>query len=83
MAEVSSTALQNDLRWVLRRLATGEEVVITVAGEPVATMSQNRQRPQWLSRAEFMRRFSDQQADPAMREELAALSPDTTDDLAL
>ena len=38
-------------------------------------------RPRWIGRAEFVRRFLDPQADPALRQELRDLAPDTTDDL--
>jgi prevent-host-death family protein len=83
MAEVASRELRNDTRGVLSRVASGENIVITVAGQPVAMLSPLRERPQWVSRADFIRRFSGRQADPALSQELDDLLPDTTDDLPL
>lgn len=37
--------------------------------------------PQRVGRDEFLARFTVAQADPALREELGALAPDSTDDL--
>jgi prevent-host-death family protein len=81
MAEVTSRDLRNDTRSVLDRVASGEDVVITVAGQPVALLSRLRQRSRWMPREEFVRRFAGRQADPGLRDELADLLPDTTDDL--
>jgi prevent-host-death family protein len=83
MTEVASRDLRNDTRGVLRRVADGEDIVITVAGQPVAMLSPLRQRSRWVSRADFVRRFADRQADPGLAGELAELAPDTTDDLPL
>jgi prevent-host-death family protein len=83
MAEVASRELRNDTRGVLRRVAGGEDVVITVAGQPVAVLSPLRRRHRWVSRAEFVQRFSGRQADPGLAAELAGLAPDNTDDLPL
>lgn len=38
-------------------------------------------RPRWIGRDEFVRRFGGAQADGALRDELRALAPDTTDDV--
>lgn len=40
------------------------------------------ERPRWIRRGEFVRRFGALQADGGLREELRALAPDTTDDIA-
>jgi len=81
MAEVASRELRNDTRGLLRRVEAGEDVVITVDGRRVAVLRPISSRPRWLSRGEFVHRFSGRQADAALAEDLRELAPDTTDDL--
>lgn len=81
MAEVASRELRNDTRGLLRRVEAGEDVVITVDGRQVAVLRPIGHRRPWLSRREFVHRFSAHRADPAMAEDLRQLAPDTTDDL--
>jgi prevent-host-death family protein len=81
MADIASRELRNNTREVLARVEGGEEVTITVAGRPVARLQPVERRAQWLGRGEFVRRFADRQADAELTAELAALAPDTTDDL--
>jgi prevent-host-death family protein len=81
MTEVASRELRNDTRGLLRRVAAGEDIVITVDGEPVATLRPLRRRPRWMKRAEFVRRLSGRQADPGLEADLRALAPGTTDEL--
>jgi prevent-host-death family protein len=83
MGEIASRELRNDTRGVLNRVAGGEDVVITVGGKPVAVLVPLRQRPRWVARAEFARRFSGRQADAGLAGDLAELAPDTNDDLPL
>lgn len=82
MALVASRDLRNDTAGVIRRAQAGEEVVITVKGQPVAQLvplSPTRRR--WLGRAELARRLRTAQADPGLRDDLARLAGETTDDL--
>ncbi len=81
MAEVASRELRNDTRGLLRRVEAGEDVVITVDGRRVAVLRPIGSRPRWVSRGEFVHRFSGRQADAALAEDLRELAPDTTDDL--
>lgn len=81
MGEVASRELRNDTRGVLARVEAGEDVTITVDGRPVGVLRPLESRPRWLSRQEFVRRFAGRQADAELTRELAALVPDTTDDL--
>ena len=81
MVEVASRELRNDTRGLLRRVAAGEDIVITVDGEPVAGLRPLRRRPRWMQRTEFVRRLSGRQADPGLDAELRALAPDMTDEL--
>jgi prevent-host-death family protein len=83
MAEVASRELRNDTRGVLRRVEAGEDVVITVAGQPIAVLRPIRPRPRWVRRDEFVRRFAGRQADAALTDDLAEMLPETTDDLPL
>jgi prevent-host-death family protein len=81
MGEVASRELRNDTRGLLRRVAAGERVVITVDGHPVAVLAPLASRPRWMSSAQFVRRFAGRQADAALAGELRQLAPDSTDDL--
>ncbi len=75
MGEIASRKLRNDTRGLLRRVEAGEDVVITVDGRQVAILRPVGHRPRWLSRGDFMRRFSDRQADPGLAEDLLELAP--------
>jgi prevent-host-death family protein len=79
--EVGSRELRNNTRALLARVEAGESITITVAGRPVALLEPVDRRPRFVSRDEFVRRVVANQADAGMRLDLAALAPDTTDDL--
>ncbi|OBF84354.1 prevent-host-death family protein [Mycobacterium sp. 852002-51163_SCH5372311] len=82
MSEVASRELRNDTAGLLRRVQAGEDVTVTVKGKPVALLTALRPtRTRWLSRDELLRRLARAQADPALRQQLAELAGDTTDDL--
>lgn len=82
MTEVPSRELRNSTADVLRRVAAGEDVVITVNGRGVARLLPIQpQRRRWIDRAELVRRLGVAQADPGLRDDLAELAGDTTDDL--
>jgi prevent-host-death family protein len=67
---------------VLRRVREGEDVTITVNGRPVAVLTGlGLQRRRWLSKAELLSRLRRAQADPGLRQDLAVLASDTTEDL--
>lgn len=83
MTEVASRELRNDTRGLLRRVAAGEDIVITVDGRPVAALRPLNQRPRWVTGHDFARRLARRQADPGLLAELRGLAPDTTDDLPL
>ncbi len=81
MSEVASRELRNDTAGVLGRVQAGEDVVITVNGRRVARLVPvQAARRRWLPREELARRLRTAQADPGLREELAVLAGDTTDD---
>lgn len=83
MTMVGARDLRNDTAGLLRRVQAGEEVVITVRGQPVAQLVPLRPaRRRWLPRAEVALRLLSGQADPGLRSDLAQLAGETTDDLA-
>ena len=80
--EIASRELRNNTAELLRRVDAGEQVVITSRGKPVASLVPfDRSRRRWLPREELLRRLATAQADPGLREDLARLAGDTTDDL--
>jgi len=82
MSEVASRDLRNDTAGVLKRVQAGEDVVITVNGKAVARLVPVQPaRRGWLPRAALVRRLAHAQADPGLRDDLARLAGDTTDDL--
>lgn len=79
---VASRELRNATGALLQRVADGEEVVITVNGRPVAQLVPvRRERRRWMSRNDLAARLARHQADPGLRDDLARLAGDTTDDL--
>jgi prevent-host-death family protein len=81
MAQVASRELRNDTAGVLRRAQAGEDITITVNGQPVAVLTAVRpQRRRWVTRSEFVERLK-YQADPGLRTDLSDLVGETTDDL--
>lgn len=82
MSVVASRELRNDTAGVLRRVQAGDDITITVKGQPVAVLTAVRaRRRRWLTKSEFLMRLRVAQADPGLRDDLAALAGDTTDDL--
>lgn len=80
--EVASRDLRNNTAALLRRVDAGEQIVITSRGRPVASLVPfERSHRRWLPRAELVRRLAATQADPGLRDDLARLAGDTTDDL--
>lgn len=73
--KVASRELRNDTAGVLRRAAAGESVEITVNGKAVAELGPLRaRRSHWTSSAQLVERLIRTQSDPALRDELHALS---------
>ena len=82
MSRVASRDLRNDTAGVLRRAQAGEEITITVNGEAVAVLTAVRpQRRRWVTKNELLQRLQHRQADPGLREDLAELAGETTDDI--
>lgn len=82
MTRVAVRELRNHTADVLRRAQEGEDIVITVNGEPVAELRpvrHRRRRP--IKTSVLFERLKTAQADPGLREDLKWLAGDTTDDL--
>ena len=81
-SEIASRELRNSTADLLRRVEAGDEIVITTRGKPVAALVPlASERRRWLPRAELVRRLAGTQADVGLREDLARLAGETTDDL--
>jgi prevent-host-death family protein len=79
---IATRELRNDTAGVLRRVQAGEEVVITVRGEPVAQIVPLKPTGRrWMPREEVVEILRTSQADPGLRDELVQLSgaPDDLD----
>ena len=74
---IASRELRNDTAGVIRRAASGEQVEITVNGEPVAELIPIRaRRSHWMHKSVLLERLVRAQADPGLRNDLQALSGD-------
>jgi prevent-host-death family protein len=82
VTDVPARDLRNDVSSVLRRVEAGERLRVTVSGRAVAELVPLPGRPRTMRWDAFMQGSDTWQADPALREELAALLPETTDDVS-
>lgn len=82
MTRIAARELRNHTAEVLRRVEDGEQLTVTSRGRPVAELSPVRvRRAAPITRAELVRRLRRAQADAGLRDDLAGLAGDTTDDL--
>ena len=81
MDVISARDLRNDTGGVLRRVEAGETLIVHSNRRPVAQIVPLVERPQWLPAAQFFSKVVAHPADPGLSEDLAALQPDTLDDL--
>lgn len=82
MTMVPARDLRNHTAEILRRVADGAHVTVTQHGKPVAEIGPvASERPQFLRRAELLKILDTIQADAGMRDDLAELAGDTTDNL--
>jgi prevent-host-death family protein len=82
MSTVASRDLRNHTAEVLRRVAAGDRVTITVNGAPVAELipPSTSRRPS-ISREDLVLLITRHRADAGLRTDLDALTGETTDDL--
>lgn len=79
---VASRDLRNHTAEVLRRVQDGAHLTVTVNGEAVAELSPVRsERPQSFRRRDLLTLLTSAQAGPGLRDDLAELAGETTDDL--
>lgn len=71
--------LRNNTSDVLRRVERGETLEVTVSNRPVALLTPRRSRPRTVPTSHVLATLN--QADSALRDELAAEFVETTDDL--
>lgn len=82
MSVAASRDLRNHTAEILRRVANGDHVTITVNGTAVAELAPvtSVRRPS-MPRHELATVLTRYQADAGLRDDLASLTADTTDDL--
>ena len=82
MAIVASRDLRNHTAEVLRQVSEGAHVTVTVHGTPVAEIIPVRARRRAsMSKRDLVDLLTHHQADPGLRDDLAALAGESTDDL--
>ncbi len=82
MSSIASRDLRNHTAEVLRQVAEGNPVTITVHGVPVAEISPvSTVRRPFIGKAELAAILTEKQSDAGLRDQLAALAGETTDDL--
>ena len=82
MEHIASRDLRNHTAGVIRRVQEGKTVIVTVNGRPTAQlMPLTVSRRRWISREDLIGRLRLTQADAGLRDDLARLAGDTTDDL--
>lgn len=82
MTSVASRDLRNHTADVLRQVAEGARVTVTVNGTPVAEIGPVRgMRRASMSKTDLIVLLANHQADSGLRDDLAALAGETTDDL--
>ncbi|MEP7036059.1 MAG: type II toxin-antitoxin system prevent-host-death family antitoxin [Actinomycetota bacterium] len=82
MTTVASRDLRNHTAEVLRQVADGARVTVTVNGAAVAEIIPMRAtRRASMSKRDLIALLAYHQADPGLREDLARLAGESTDDL--
>ena len=84
MPTVASRDLRNHTADVLRQVSEGAHVTVTINGTAVAEIIPVRAtRRASMSKRDLIDLLAHHQADPGLRDDLAALAGETTDDLDL
>jgi prevent-host-death family protein len=78
---VSIRDLQNDASGVIRRVESGENLVVTVGSRPVANLTPLPRKRAFVPTAEILEGLRRYAADPGLLHDLSHLLPETTDDL--
>ena len=72
--------LRNRTAEVVAAVESGERVVLTVRGDPVADIVPHGSRARWLSGEGLAHQLAGRAADPGLRDDLAVLAGRTLDD---
>ncbi len=80
--DIASRDLRNDVSAVLRRVQAGESMIVNVSGRPVARLTPLSTKPRSMPTSVMLTLLSKGAADPALRDDLADILQDTTDDVA-
>lgn len=82
MSTIASRDLRNHTAAVLKQVAEGTEVTVTVHGEPVAVITRSRRRrPVGVAKADLLAFLDGQRVDPDLVEDMSWISAGSTDDL--
>lgn len=79
--EVGVRELRNRTSEVIDAVRSGEAVVLTVHGQPVADIVPHRQRARWLSGADLARQLVGRAADAGLTAQLDELVGQTLDEV--
>lgn len=79
--EVGVRDLRNRTSQVIDAVKSGEQVTLTVHGEPIADIVPHRRRVRWLSGERLRIELADRSADPQLSRELDELAGQTLDEL--
>jgi prevent-host-death family protein len=79
--EIGVRELRNRTARVIDAVKSGERVVLTVNGEPIADIVPHGARTRWLSGDQMRAQLLQRSADPALRDELEATLGQTLDEL--
>lgn len=79
--EIGVRELRNHTAQVIEAVRSGERVVLTVHGDPVADIVPHARRERWLFGPGLQEKLQHRAADPALRDELAELAGQTLDAL--
>lgn len=83
MVDVPARELRNDVSGVLRRVEAGERLRVTVSGRAVAELIPLATRQQTMAWEQFAQQLDGGRADQGLARDLAALLPDSTDDVPI
>jgi prevent-host-death family protein len=79
--EIGVRDLRNRTSSVIDAVRSGEQVVLTVHGEPVADVVPHARRTRWLSGEHLRSQLATRGADPGLRRDLDELVGQTLADL--
>jgi prevent-host-death family protein len=77
--EIGVRDLRNRTAMVIDAVRTGERVVLTVNGEPLADIVPHGARTRWLAGEQLREQLTERAADPGLTHELNVLAGQTLD----